>query len=193
STGIDLVANWDQAFGILRECLYGQVGMGTLQGRTMAQMNTSNSFRNPSIAHNYANTASNNVVTIGISMILAEAFTEDWRLARRHLLDRPANTVNASNTNLIVFGDIQIGQALYWLRNEYPIVISEKRNLVYRSLAQGGEPIRDFYSKFLKYGKMLNLDEQQIKGQFLRGLSLDLEDDAECIGTEQPLADLFEI
>ncbi|CAG8652927.1 8764_t:CDS:2 [Gigaspora rosea] len=40
---------------------------------------------------------------------------------------------------------------------------------------------------------MLNLDEQQIKGQFLRGLSPDLEDDAERIGTEQPLADLFEI
>src|SRR6185312_11151300 len=33
----------------------------------------------------------------------------------------------------------------------------------------------------------------QIKGQFLRGLSPDLEDDAERIGTEQPLADLFEI
>ncbi|CAG8819824.1 36715_t:CDS:2, partial [Racocetra persica] len=57
-------------------------------------------------------------------------------------------------------------------------------------LAQGGEPIGDFYSKLLKYGKMLNLDEQQIKGQFLRGLSPDLEDDAERIGTEQPLADL---
>ncbi|CAG8855421.1 1369_t:CDS:1, partial [Gigaspora margarita] len=69
----------------------------------------------------------------------------------------------------------------------------EKRNLVYGSLAQGGEPIGEFYSKLLKYGKMLNLNEQQIKSQFLRGLSPDLEDDAERIGTEQPLADLFEI
>ncbi|CAG8805332.1 7279_t:CDS:2, partial [Dentiscutata erythropus] len=93
-----------------------QAGMGALQGRTMAQMNTSNSFRNPFIAHDYANIAGNNAITVG-----------------------------------------------------------------------------DFYSKLLKYGKMLNLDEQQIKGQFLRGLSPDLEDDAERIGTEQPLANLFEI
>ncbi|CAG8533670.1 33216_t:CDS:2, partial [Racocetra persica] len=95
-------------------------GMGALQGRTMAQMNTSNSFRNPSIAHDYTNIASNNAVT-------------------------------------------------------------------------GGEPIGDFYLKLLKYGKMLNLDEQQIKRQFLRGLSPNLKDDAKCIGTEQLLADLFEI
>ncbi|CAG8856245.1 30643_t:CDS:1, partial [Gigaspora margarita] len=61
----------------------------------------------------------------------------------------------------------------------------------YGSLAQGGEPIGEFYSKLLKYEKMLNLDEQQIKGQFLRGLSPDLKDDAERIGTEQPLANLL--
>ncbi|CAG8593697.1 17430_t:CDS:2, partial [Gigaspora rosea] len=216
--GIDPVANRDQAFGILRGCLHGralewfdrkilgkqwelhnifanhgQAGMGALRGRTMAQMITSNSFRNPSTAHDYANTAGNNAVTVGVSMIPAEAFTEDWRLAGGRPSDRPVNAINAGNANPIVFGDIRIGQALYWLRNEYPTVISEKRNLVYGSLAQGGEPIGEFYSKLLKYGKMLNLDEQQIKGQFLRGLSPDLEDDAERIGTEQPLADLFEI
>ncbi|CAG8702871.1 28183_t:CDS:2, partial [Racocetra persica] len=51
----------------------------------------------------------------------------------------------------------------------------------YRSLAQEGESIEDFYSKLLKYGKMLNLDEQQIKEKFLRGLSSDLKDDVERI------------
>ncbi|CAG8843777.1 45038_t:CDS:2 [Gigaspora margarita] len=40
---------------------------------------------------------------------------------------------------------------------------------------------------------MLNLDKQQIKSQFLQGLSSDLENDAEHISTEQLLADLFEI
>ncbi|CAG8854662.1 2607_t:CDS:1, partial [Gigaspora margarita] len=148
---------------------------------------------NPSIAHDYANVVGNNAVTVGNSIIPAEGFTEDWRLAEGHPSDRPANAVNASNANPIIFGDIRIGQALYWLKNEYPIVISEKRNLVYGSLAQESEPIGEFYSKLLKYGKMLNLDEQQIKGQFLRSLSPDLENDAERIGTEQPLADLFEI
>ena len=126
-------------------------------------------------------------------MIPAEAFTEDWHLAGGQPSDRPVNAINAGNNNPIVFGDIRIGQALYWLRTQYPTVISEKHNLVYGSLVQGSEPIGEFYSKLLKYGKMLNLDEQQIKGQFLRGLSSDLEDDAERIGTEQPLADLFEI
>ncbi|CAG8489012.1 3406_t:CDS:2 [Cetraspora pellucida] len=101
-------------------------------------MNISNSFRNPLIAHDYANTADNNAVTVGVFMILAEAFTKDWHLAK-------------------------------------------------------SEPIEDFYLKLLKYRKMLNLDEQQIKEQFLRDLSLDLENDVECIGTEQLLADLFEI
>ncbi|CAG8475173.1 17222_t:CDS:2 [Dentiscutata erythropus] len=99
----------------------------------MTQINTSNSFRNPSIAYYYANIAGNNAVTIGVSMILAEAFTED-----------------------------QLMQ-LIQLKNEYSTIISEKCNLVYRLLAQKNEPIGEFYSKLLKYGKMLNLDEQQIK------------------------------
>ncbi|CAG8850423.1 23065_t:CDS:2, partial [Racocetra persica] len=60
STDIDLAANRDQAFGILRGCLRERAGMGALQRRTIAQINTSNSFRNPLIAHDYANTASNN-------------------------------------------------------------------------------------------------------------------------------------
>ncbi|CAG8764910.1 525_t:CDS:1, partial [Gigaspora rosea] len=217
-TSIDPVANWDQAFGILRGCLHGralewfdrkilgkrwelhnifanhgQAGMGALRGRTMAQMNTSNSFRNPSIAHDYANTAGNNAVTVGVSMIPAKAFTEDWHLAGGQLLDRPVNAINAGNGNPIVFGDIRIGQALYWLKNKYPTVISEKRNLVYGLLAQESEPIGEFYSKLLKYEKMLNLNKQQIKSQFLRGLSPDLEDDAKRIGTEQLLANFFEI
>ncbi|CAG8856544.1 4280_t:CDS:2, partial [Gigaspora margarita] len=106
-TGIDPVANQDQAFGALR-------------GRTMAQMNTSNSFRNPSIAHGYANVVGNNAVTVGNSIIPAKDFTKDWRLAGERPSDRPANAINA---------------ALYWLRNEYPTGISEKRNLVYGSLA----------------------------------------------------------
>ena len=73
---------------------------------TMAQMNTSNSFRNPFIAHDYANIAGNNAVTVGVSMIPAEAFIEDWHLAGGRPSDRPANAVNAGNANPIVFGDI---------------------------------------------------------------------------------------
>ncbi|CAG8833894.1 18524_t:CDS:1, partial [Racocetra persica] len=42
---------------------HDQAGMGALQGRTIAQINTSNSFRNPSIVYDYANTAGNNAVT----------------------------------------------------------------------------------------------------------------------------------
>ncbi|CAG8799675.1 26736_t:CDS:2, partial [Dentiscutata erythropus] len=85
---IDPLANRDQAFGIFRGCLsgraldwfdrkilgknwevhnilanHGQAGMAALRARTMAQMVTSNSFRNPSIAHDYANVSGNNAVT----------------------------------------------------------------------------------------------------------------------------------
>ncbi|CAG8491622.1 6017_t:CDS:2 [Acaulospora morrowiae] len=206
----------DRAFGILRGCLsgsaldwfdrkilgkrwelhnilanHGQANIAGVQGRTMAQMNNTNSFRNPSIAHTYANVPANNAVTVGNSMVPAEAFIEDWRLAGGRPSDRPVNAVNAANNNPIIFDNIRIGQALYWLKNEYPTVLSEKRNLVFGSLAQGDDPLGVFYSKLRKYGKMLNHDEEQIKGQFLRGLSSDLEDDAERIGTEQPLEDLF--
>ncbi|CAG8540367.1 590_t:CDS:2 [Cetraspora pellucida] len=92
---------------------YDQADINALWRCTMAQMNTSNSFRNPSIAYDYANTVDNNAVTIGVSMIPAKAFTKDWHLARGYLSDRPANAVNADNANSIVFGDIQIGQAIY--------------------------------------------------------------------------------
>ncbi|CAG8855200.1 45936_t:CDS:2, partial [Gigaspora margarita] len=91
-------------FGILRGCLYGralewfdrkilgkrwelhnifanhgQAGMGALRGRTMAQMNTSNSFRNPSIAHDYANIVGNNAVTVGNSMIPAKGLSPNLK------------------------------------------------------------------------------------------------------------------
>ncbi|CAG8719123.1 5861_t:CDS:2, partial [Dentiscutata heterogama] len=67
-TGIDPVANRDQAFELHNIFAnHGQAGIGALRGCTMAQMNTSNSFRNPSIAHDYANIAGNNAVTIGLS------------------------------------------------------------------------------------------------------------------------------
>ncbi|CAG8539991.1 17661_t:CDS:2 [Cetraspora pellucida] len=137
----DPVANWDQAFGILRGCLYGQALECALWGRTMAQMNTSNSFRNPSIAHDYANTASNNAITVDVSMIPAEAFTEDWCLAEGHPSDRPANTVNADNANPIIFGNIQIGQALYWLRNEYPTQIQPSQPLQTPQSYYGLQPL----------------------------------------------------
>ncbi|CAG8548666.1 15084_t:CDS:2, partial [Dentiscutata heterogama] len=170
---------------------HGQANIAGIQGRTMAQMNTSNSFRNPSIAHTYANVPANNAVMIGNSMIPAESFNEDWRLAGGRPSDRPANAVNAGNNNAIILDNIRIGQALYWLKNEYPTVLSEKRSLVFGSLVQGDDPLGTFYAKLRKYGNMLNHDEKQIKGQFLRGLSSDLEDDADRIGTEQPLEDLF--
>ncbi|CAG8843505.1 22104_t:CDS:2, partial [Gigaspora margarita] len=57
-----------------------QAGIGALRGLTMAQMNTSNSFRNPSIAHDYANVVGNNVVMvdnaerIGTKQPLADLF-----------------------------------------------------------------------------------------------------------------------
>ncbi|CAG8809066.1 3691_t:CDS:1, partial [Racocetra persica] len=56
---------------------HSQAGIDTLQAYTIAQMNTSNSFRNSSIAYNYANTADNNTVAVDVSMIPAKAFTED--------------------------------------------------------------------------------------------------------------------
>ncbi|CAG8828778.1 9891_t:CDS:2, partial [Dentiscutata erythropus] len=56
------VANRDQAFGILRGCLHGRA-LEWFDRKILAQINTSNSFRNSLIAHDYTNTASNNAVT----------------------------------------------------------------------------------------------------------------------------------
>ncbi|CAG8848740.1 25989_t:CDS:2, partial [Gigaspora margarita] len=109
-TGIDPVANQDQAFGILRGYLHGralewfdrkilgkrwelhnifanhsQADMGALWGRTMAQINTSNSFRNPLIAHDYANVVGNNAVIVGNSMIPAEGLSSDLEDDAEHI------------------------------------------------------------------------------------------------------------
>ncbi|CAG8625270.1 6828_t:CDS:2 [Diversispora eburnea] len=48
---------------------YFAAGMAALRARTMAQMVTSNSFRNPSIAHDYANVSGNNAVTSDIETL----------------------------------------------------------------------------------------------------------------------------
>ncbi|CAG8583342.1 20712_t:CDS:2 [Cetraspora pellucida] len=180
-------ATRNRAFGIFRGCLSGlaldwfnRKILADIQGYTMAQMNISNSFRNSSIDHIYANTPANNAVTVENLMISAEAFIEDWSLAGGCLSERPTNAVNAGNNNPIIFDNIRIGQALYWLKNEYPTVLSKKHNLVFGSLAQEDDPLEIFYLKLRKYGQMLKLNEKQIK-----------EDDAERIGTEQLLEELF--
>jgi hypothetical protein len=80
---------------------------------------------------------------------------EDWSLARGCPVD-PATANNVpngvlNNNNPIVFPDINISQIIYWFKRNYPTVVREQQELIFGTLTQGSDSVRNFYRKIDKY------------------------------------------
>ena len=216
--GIDPVGNQrERAIGLFRSCLHGpagdwydrnidgknwklnniydnhgQGGMGNLRGRTMQQMRGTNSFRLHSLASTFANIPGNNAVTVGdpdARMIPAEAFDEDWTNSGGEPTDEPENAF-VGNNNPIVLRGIHIGQAIDYIKKNYPTVLEEKRKVRFANLVQDNEPIREFYDKLKKYGSLLNYSNEIIERQFFMGLSPENQIEIERIGPDKSIEEL---
>ena len=173
---------------------HGQAGMGALRGRTMAQMIASNSFRLNSLASTFANVPANNAVTVGdvnARMLPQEAFEQDWTNAGGEPTDNPVNAVAvAGNNNPIILNGIRIGQAIFYLKNQYPTVLEERRKVHFGNLEQGDEAIEEFYDKLKHYGSLLNFGNEIVEHHFFKGLSPENQIEIERIGADKSIEEL---
>jgi len=87
---------------------------------------------------------------------------------------------------------ITIGQAVHFFRNNYPTILDDRRKVRFNSLYQDNDPIRVFYNKVKKYGKLLKLSQTAIEDQVFKGMSPDSQLEADRIGPERPIDELVD-
>ncbi|PKY24556.1 hypothetical protein RhiirB3_472051 [Rhizophagus irregularis] len=140
-----------------------------------------NTYVNGSQAQAYVRDPANAVATIRAAFIPTYDLMggdEAWRRAGARLIDRAAPAtadagIAANNNNPIVFPGIKPGQALYWLRTQFPTILDKKKRIRFNSLYQENEPVDAFYRTVKRAGKLLKLTDDLIIDQFFRGLSAD--------------------
>ncbi len=80
---------------------------------------------------------------------------EDWSLAGGCPIDvgTATNALNGvlNNNNHIVLSDINISQVIYQFKRNYPTVIQEQQELIFGTLTQGSDSVRNYYRKINKY------------------------------------------
>src|SRR6185437_13592262 len=80
---------------------------------------------------------------------------------------------------------------IYWLKTNYPTVTAEKQRMIFGSAVQGSDPVGHFYSKLRKLARLAGIDEQQIRLQFIRGISPDNQLEIRHIGINRPISKLL--
>ena len=100
---------------------------------------------------------------------------EDWSLAGGCPVDAgtATNAPNGAtnNNNQIVLPDINISQVIYWFKRNYPTVVREQQELIFGTLTQGSDSVRDYYRKMDKYASWARISDCEKRIQFIRGLS----------------------
>jgi len=135
-----------------------QANLAGVQGRNAGQIGAQ--------ALNRANGQNGNVIIPAHTV-----FEEDWSFADGRPTDRLPNAPNANTGNTVVVPGIRLGQVLYWFKTNYPTVTAEKQRVLFGSTVQGSDPVGRFYSNLRRLARLAGIDEQQIRLQFLRGLS----------------------
>jgi hypothetical protein len=147
-------------------------------------------------ANDFATAAGNALVTIRNAFMPARATVllrnldvdVQWRRAGGRPTDSPANGLNALGRvhivgQPIVLPEIRPDQALAFMREQFPSVINERRRTRFNSLYQDyDEPIRTFYKKVKRGGKLLHLTDELINDQFFRGILPDIAIEADRLG-----------
>ncbi|RGB33234.1 hypothetical protein C1646_761954 [Rhizophagus diaphanus] len=123
---------------------------------------------------------------------------EDWSLAGGCPVDTGTAT-NASNgainnNNQIVLPDINISQVIYWFKRNYSTIVQEQQELIFGTLIQGSDSVRNFYRKIDKYASWAQISDREKRIQFMRGLSPENKLEMKRLGLNRPLDDdLIEI
>ncbi|GES80360.1 hypothetical protein GLOIN_2v1886689 [Rhizophagus clarus] len=118
---------------------------------------------------------------------------EDWSLAGGYPIDAgtATNTPNGAlnNNNPIVLPDINISQVIYWFKRNYPTVIREQQELIFGTLTQGSDSVRNYYRKIDKYARWARISDREKRIQFIRGLSPENKLEMKRLGLNRPLDD----
>ena len=142
----------------------------------------------------FANRPGNNAVTVGdlvARMLPPQAFEEDWTNSGGEPTDEAPRFAGNTAGNLpIILPGIHLGQVIFYLKNHYPTVLEERRKVQFGNLDQGNDPVKTFYEKVKRYGRLLNFGDEVITHQFFRGLSPDNQLEVERIGSEKPVTEL---
>jgi len=91
----------------------------------------------------------------------------------------PVNAPGANNNQPIVLPGIWPHQALSWMRRRLPSILEEKRKLQLHKLLQGDDPIRVYWKRVERAGKLLKLPQEVIDDYFFKGLSPDNLDETD--------------
>ncbi|GES76978.1 hypothetical protein GLOIN_2v1886689 [Rhizophagus clarus] len=123
---------------------------------------------------------------------------KDWSLAGGCPVDAgtATNAPNGAtnNNNQIVLPDINISQVIYWFKRNYPTVVREQQELIFGTLTQGSDSVRNFYRKIDKYASWAQISDREKRIQFIRGLSPENKLEMKRLGLNRPLDDdLIEI
>ena len=118
-------------------------------------------------------------------------FDEDWSFADGRPTDRLPNAPNTNTGNTVVVAGIRLGQVLYWFKTNYPTVTAEKQRVLFGTTVQGGDPVGRFYSNLRRLARLAGIDEQQIRLQFLRGLSPANQMEVRRLGIEKSVNELL--
>ncbi|CAJ0651605.1 2446_t:CDS:2 [Entrophospora sp. SA101] len=141
-----------------------QANLGAVQGRTAPQLGIQ--------ALNRANGQAGNIVIPAHTV-----FDEDWSFADGRPTDRLPNAPNTNTGNTVVVAGIRLGQVLYWFKTNYPTVTTEKQQVLFGTTVQGA--------------RLAGIDEQQIRLQFLCGLSPANQMEVQCLGIEKSVNELL--
>ncbi|CAB5393368.1 unnamed protein product [Rhizophagus irregularis] len=118
---------------------------------------------------------------------------EDWSLAGGCPVDAgtATNAPNGAlnNNNHIVLPDINISQVIYWFKRNYPTVVREQQELIFGTLTQGSDSVRNYYRKVNKYASWAQISDREKRIQFIRGLSPENKLEMKRLGLNRPLND----
>src|SRR5581483_11110391 len=118
---------------------------------------------------------------------------EDWSIAGGCAVDAgtatnaPNNATN--NNNHIVLPDINISQEIYLFKTQYTTILRQQQEMIFGTLVQGSDSIREYYRKICRYTKLGGVNDAHKRAQFLRGLSRENKLEIKRLGLNKPLND----
>ena len=177
----------------------GAGNIGVLQALAVVQGGAglhANSFVAGSPADVFSRDPANGAVTIQASMVpsfdMLGGDTEWERIGAEPSRD-PVNAPGANNNQPIVLPGIWPHQALSWMRRKLPSILEEKRKLQLHKLLQGDDPIRVYWKRVERAGKLLKLPQEVIDDYFFKGLSPDNLDETDRMNPELPVSKVITI
>jgi hypothetical protein len=177
----------------------GAGNIGVLQPLTVPQGGVglhANSFVIGSPADVYSRDPANNAVTIQASMVPSfdmRGGDQEWERIGAEPTRDPVNATNANNQQPIVLQDVWPHQALSWMRRKLPSILEEKRKIQLSNLLQGSDPVRIYWQKVERAGKLLKLPAEVIEDYFYRGLSPDNLLEGDRLDPELPISKVVDI